>query len=115
MRRKLFMLAAGVSLVLGVGLALLWGLTLHGMQRFGWESNPPAGGGVSGRGAVVDVMANGSSLLLTVARWSVPPGGTPPPGTGRSPLASQGGVGSRWFWERTGGHYVWTLYPQFGR
>jgi hypothetical protein len=19
------------------------------------------------------------------------------------------------FWERTGGHYVWTLYPQFGR
>jgi hypothetical protein len=109
--RRLFTLAAAVSAVLGVGLALLWGLTLFGMQRLGWESNPPAGGGVSGRGAVADVMPTGQSLLVTVARWSAPPAGTPP-GTGRSPSAGKGGVGSRWFWERTGGHYVWTLYPQ---
>src|SRR4051794_33104170 len=114
MRRKLFTIAVGVSAVLGVGMGLLWGLSLHAMQRLGWESNPPAGGGVSGRGAVVDVMANGSSLLITVARWSAPPGGVPS-GTGRSPSAGQGGVGSRLFWERTDGHYVWTLYPQFGR
>lgn len=106
--RRVYSVAAALSLLLCVLLSTMWGLTYRGTNRFGWERNPPPFSGQARRSIVVDAMANRNSLLITVAKW-LPDAASTPGQIGETSTANQ----SHLFWEQTRGHYLLTLYPQY--
>lgn len=77
--RRVYSVAAALSLLLCVLLSTMWGLTYRGTNRFGWERNPPPFSGQARRSIVVDAMANRNSLLITVAKWLPDAASTPGP------------------------------------
>lgn len=103
--RRVFNGAAALSLLL----CILWGLTYRGMNRVGWERNPPPFSGQAGRSIDADAMANRNSLLITIANW-LPDSA---PGFSQTGKTSSAPDRSRLFWERTTSHYILTLYPQY--
>jgi 4-amino-4-deoxy-L-arabinose transferase-like glycosyltransferase len=107
--RRVLNMAAALSLLLCILLSIMWGLTYRGMNRLGWERNPPPFSGQARHSVVVDAMANRSSLLITIASWQSDPASA----SNRMGNSGDTADRSRLFWERTDGHYVLTLYPQY--
>ena len=103
-----FNASAALSLLLCILLSIMWGLTYRGMNRVGWERNPPPFSGRAGRSIDVDAMANRNSLLITIANWS-PDSASISAQIGNSSAADR----AHFFWEQKRGHYVLTLYPQY--
>lgn len=107
--RRVFNVAAALSLLLCILLSTMWGLTYRGMNRLGCERNPPPFSGHARRSIDVDAMANRNSLLITIAKWS-PDSAS---GLNKGGQTSSAPDRSRLFWERTTSHYILTLYPQY--
>lgn len=107
--RRMFNVAGALSLLLCILLSIMWGLTYRGMNRLGWERNPPPFSGQARHSVVVDAMANRNSLLITIANWSPDSA----PGHSQTGKAASPPDRSRLFWERTASHYILTLYPQY--